>query len=249
MNKTVTVKNLRKAFGPTQVLDNISLEVSSGEIVAIVGPNGSGKSTFLNVVAGLLQADEGTSNVNLLSRDQFSYIFQNYRESLFPWFTNRKNVGFPLAIRDLPQEIISAKIEELQSAYKLAFSFDSYPYELSGGQQQILTFLRAIITEPHLLLIDEPFSALDYENNLRLRQMLFDYYLRYEPTILIVTHNLEEAVHLANKIIVFSKRPAVITDVIHNPIPYPRTVETITTDEFDEVSDKILTAFHRNIAL
>lgn len=245
MNIAISVKNLKKSFNNTEVFKDFSISIEQGKITAIFGPNGSGKSTLLNILSGIIPKDEGGFNIDNFSHFEFSYIFQNYRESLLPWRTNFENIALPLEIQKKGKEEIKRKVEELQNLFEFKFDWDKYPYELSGGQQQILAFIRALVTNPRVLFIDEPFSALDYENNLRLREHLQKYYLAFKPTILLITHNIEEAVHLAEKIVVFSQKPTRVLETIENPLAYPRTIQSLKSSEFDQVKDKVLSLFQK----
>ena len=245
MTKAVAVNNLKKSFSQTEVFRDFSLDVEQGKITAIFGPNGSGKSTLLNILSGIVSKDGGSYHIENFDHFQFSYIFQNYRESLLPWRTNFENVALPLQIQGKTKSEIKERVEKLQRLFELKIDWNHYPYELSGGQQQIVAFMRALVIEPKVLFIDEPFSALDYENNLRLREHLQKYYLTFKPTILLITHNIEEAVHLADKIVVLSKRPTQTLETIDNNLPYPRNVQSLKTEQFHQVKDRVLTAFQK----
>lgn len=245
MSVAIYAQNLKKSFNDTEVFRDFSISVEQGKITAIFGPNGSGKSTLLNILSGIIAKDSGKFDIENFNHFEFSYIFQNYRESLLPWRTNFENVALPLEIQNKSKQEIRQRVEELQKLFEFKFNWESYPYELSGGQQQILAFMRALVTKPKVLFIDEPFSALDYENNLRLREHLQKYFLTFKPTILLITHNIEEAVHLAEKIIVFSQRPTTVLEVIDNPLPYPRTVQSLKIEQFHQVKDKVLSVFQK----
>lgn len=247
MSVAIEIKNLRKSYGDTEVFKDLSISIERGKISALFGPNGCGKSTLLNILCGLTLKDGGGFEVENFNKFGFSYIFQNYRESLLPWKTNYENVAFPLRIQKRSEAEISARVKDLQKIFDIRFEWNGYPYQLSGGQQQVLAFIRALVTLPELLFIDEPFSSLDYENNLKLREHLQQYYLKYKPTILLITHNIEEAVHLASEIVVLSKKPTTVIDRLNNPLPYPRTIDTLKTKEFNDVEDKILSVFQKAI--
>jgi len=245
MSIAISVKNLKKSFKNTEVFEDFSIDFEQGKITAIFGPNGSGKSTLLNTLSGILHKEGGESTIKDFNHFQFSYIFQNYRESLLPWRTNFDNLALPLQIQNKSKEHIENKVKELQKLFDFNFDWKQYPYELSGGQQQILAFMRALVTEPKVLFIDEPFSALDYENNLRLREHLQRYYLLFKPTILLITHNIEEAIHLAEKIAVFSQKPTRVIEVVDNPLPYPRTVQSLKSEQFHQVKDRVFSIFQK----
>lgn len=249
MNIAISTTNLRKNFNKIEVFSDFSFKAEEGKITAIFGPNGSGKSTLLNILAGITTKDGGEYHVENFNHFSFSYIFQNYRESLLPWRTNFENITLPLEIQGKSKIEINKKVDELQKLFELKINWEGFPYELSGGQQQILAFMRALITNPKILFIDEPFSALDYENNLFLREHLQKYYLTFKPTIILITHNIEEAVHLADKIIVLSKKPTQIIDIVDNPLSYPRTIQSLKAEEFHKTKDKVLTAFQEVINL
>ncbi|MEK7463773.1 MAG: ABC transporter ATP-binding protein [Patescibacteria group bacterium] len=245
----VTVKGLVKRFGKILLFKDFSVEIEPRKITAIFGPNGSGKSTLLNIIAGITTPDKGERTIDKDKEFRLSYIFQNYRDSLFPWRTNFENIAFPLEIQGLSKEEIRKRVEELQTVFEFQFDWNAYPYQLSGGQQQILAFIRALVTRPTLLLIDEPFSALDYENNLLLRKHLLRYYESYRPTVLIITHNIEEAVHLSHRILVLGKNPTTILDTIENGIPFPRSIDALKSETFHRIKDKVLQTFQRSTSI
>lgn len=247
MSSDVSIRDLRKSFDGLQIFDNLNIDFDSKKITAIFGPNGSGKSTLFNILSGIVSKDSGDFKINDFNLFDFSYIFQNYRTSLFPWRTNFENLALPLEVQKLNRNEIRKKIVEIQKMFDFEFDWGGYPYELSGGQQQILAFMRAIVINPKLLFVDEPFSALDYENNLHLRECLQKYYLMFKPTIILITHNIEEAVHLAHKIVVLSRKPTKVIEVIDNHMSYPRTIQSLKSEQFHRVKDKVLSVFQNLI--
>lgn len=249
MNIALSVQNLKKSFDNTEVFKDFSIDIEQGKITAIFGPNGCGKSTLFNILSGIVIKDGGGFYIENFSHFHFSYIFQNYRESLLPWRTNFANIALPLEIQKKSRQEIQQRAKELQKLFKFKFNWGRHPYELSGGQQQILAFIRALIVKPKILFIDEPFSALDYENNLRLREYLQKYYLIYKPTILLVTHNIEEAVHLADKIVVLSQKPTKVLEIIDNPLAYPRTIRSLKTEQFYHLKDRVFSVFKQAVNL
>lgn len=249
MNTAIEIKHIEKRFDTISIFDNFSLDIEKGVITAIFGPNGSGKSTLCNILAGIIRVDAGEYRIHQFDQFKFSYIFQNYRETLLPWKTNFENVALPLKVQGVTEDKIKKKIHRLQQIFELKIDWNTYPYQLSGGQQQIIAFMRALITQPNILIIDEPFSALDYENNLRLRVQLERYYMVYKPTIVMVTHNIEEAVHLAKHIIVLTKKPTKVLEIVQNTIRYPRKIESIKTQEFNSIKDRVLDVFQKAVSL
>ncbi len=190
-----------------------------------------------------------SSTLGVRTNEATSYVFQNYRESLLPWRNAFANLAFPLELQRMSREKIKRQIGELLAEFPVDFDLEKYPYELSGGQQQLLSFLRAIITKPTLLLLDEPFSALDYENNLRLREYLLRYNERTRGTVLLVTHDIEEAVHLGHEIAIISRKPTQIVERIENPLlrqlADPRTLATLSSEAFHQTRNRVLGAFQR----
>jgi len=243
MKNVIKVKNLSKSYDEKEILSNLSFCINEGDIVAIFGPNGCGKTTLLNILSGINEKTSGQVKIKTFDEKKFSYIFQNYRETLFPWRNNYENIAFPLHLGKIEEEEVRRKVVEMEEIFSFKANLGLYPYQLSGGQQQILAFMRALITEPSFLFIDEPFSALDYGNNLLMRTHLQKYYKKYKPTILAITHDIEEAVHLANKIIVLSKKPAGIVEIIENNAPYPRGTDFLNSKQFALTKKKVLLAF------
>jgi NitT/TauT family transport system ATP-binding protein len=247
MDKVIIANGLTKSYSSEKILSNLTFTINRGEIVAIFGPNGCGKSTILDILSGLKEKTSGELNIKDFDTKRFSYIFQNYRETLLPWKNNYENLILPLRFKKATEDEINNKVEEMDKIFNFSPNYHLYPYQLSGGQQQILTFMRALITKPELLFIDEPFSSLDYEHNLLLRKHLQEYYKKYNPTIIAITHNIEEAVHLASKIIVLSNKPTKITSIIQNINPYPRDWNYLESKSFSKITKKVLEAFEEGI--
>ena len=241
----ILVKGLEKSFGAEKILSGFSLSVERGEIVGVLGPNGCGKSSLLNILAGTLKEDSG--QIKMLKKEELSYVFQNYRESLLPWKTNFENLAFPLKIRGFEKKDIAERVLEIGKRFGIASSLEKHPYEMSGGQQQIIAFARSLVTDPKVLFIDEPFSALDYENSLKMRKMVLEYHSKNVPTILFVTHSLEEAVHLANKVVVLSRKPAKIIETVENKATYPREIGYLKSRSFYKTKARVLDAFQSGI--
>jgi NitT/TauT family transport system ATP-binding protein len=211
--------------------------------VAILVPNGSGKSTLLNILSGLIAPDSGRFSISNFDPFTFSYLFQNYRSSLLPWRNCLGNIALPLEIQGLKHFSTNKKVLRCIRKYNFRLNLKTYPYQLSGGEQQTLAFIRALVTEPTLLFLDVPFSALDYEMNLRLRLTFANYLKSRRPTALFVSHNIEEAVHLADKILVLSKGPTKVSAKIECNLDDRTNPSVINSAEFLRVKKQTLDAF------
>ncbi|MCL4069347.1 ABC transporter ATP-binding protein [Pseudomonas sp. GX19020] len=219
----LTIRNLGKTYETgTRALAGINLTVAPGEILAIVGGSGCGKSTLLRILAGLEQATHGEVAIDETALDgpheKIGIIFQEAR--LFPWLTVRRNVGFGLA--GLPHAVREARISATLARVGLTDKANALPRQLSGGQAQRVSIARALVTEPEVLLLDEPFSALDAFTKADLQQHLLQIHAKTEPspTLIIVTHDIEEAILLADRVIVMCPNPGRIAEDF--PVDLPR---------------------------
>jgi len=206
----IVVNDLCKSFGATKVVDHVSFEVASGELVALLGPSGGGKSTVLRMIAGLEEPDSGevvlNGSVATRARVQdraVGFVFQHY--ALFRHMTVRENVGFGLSVRKRPRPEIDATVQELLNLVQLGPLGDRYPDELSGGQRQRVALARALAPRPSLLLLDEPFGALDAKVRTELREWIRRLHEERQITSVFVTHDQEEAMDLADRVIVLHK--------------------------------------------
>jgi len=213
---------LRKRYEGVSVLGGVSLDVAASEIVAIVGPSGCGKSTLVRLVAGLDTRFDGRITVGEREvcgpDDAVGVVFQEPR--LFPWLTVERNVAFGLDGRRSAQA--RELVRETLGVVGLAEFAGALPKELSGGMAQRVALARALVTEPQVLLLDEPFSSLDAFTRLRLQDHLLAAWLRYRPTLVLVTHDLDEAVYLADRVILLTDRPARVSDVLRVAPERPR---------------------------
>ncbi len=206
----IVVESARKQFGSFKAVDNVSLEIKSGSLVALLGPSGSGKSTLLRLIAGLEMPDSG--KILLTGKDatyqsvqerNIGFVFQHY--ALFKHMTVRKNIAFGLEIRKAPKAKIKAKVEELLDLVQLSGLGDRYPSQLSGGQRQRVALARALAVEPKVLLLDEPFGALDARVRKDLRAWLRRLHDEVHVTTVFVTHDQEEAMEVSDEIVVMNK--------------------------------------------
>jgi len=247
---SLTIANLTKTYaGPNAsqhvVFDNFSLEIKCDTIVAVVGANGCGKTTLLNCVAGLAQYEQG--NIKIDGRDSrdanIGFVFQNYRESLLPWLKNIDNIA---CVLDQPTASKLEKCDYIKhwaSERDIVLPWESYPYQCSGGQQQLLALAREFINQPKLLLMDEPFAALDYEKRLAWRQQIETLWAKYPTTIILVSHDIEEAVYLADEVIVLGSQPAKIFSRHTIDIPRPRAPAMLQSESFFQHHRAVLQSF------
>jgi sulfonate transport system ATP-binding protein len=222
MSRPLLVRELRKRYGDLPVLGGIDLEIAPGEIVAVVGPSGCGKSTLLRLAAGLDTRYHGEIRVGdelvCGPHPAVGLVFQEPR--LFPWLDVQSNVAFGLRQRDAAHQ--QERVREALDAVDLSAFASALPKELSGGMAQRVALARSLVTEPQVLLLDEPFSALDAFTRMRLQDHLLAAWARYRPTLVLVTHDLDEAVYLADRVFVLGERPGRVIDVIPVLPPRPR---------------------------
>ncbi len=244
-----TAPDPRLGAGGLRVLDNISFTAAKGEFVTLVGPNGCGKTTFLRILAGLEEMDYGKILIGgkTVEEAKIGYVFQNYRESLYPWRTCLGNLMVPLELDGFPRRQRKQKVEEFLWRIDMSIRKEAYPYELSGGQQQMLAILRTLIYEPDILILDEPFSSLDFQTTLYMQEKIMEVWEKTGVTVLFVSHNIHEAVYLADKVVVFSKRPARVIEVIQTELPRPRHYKVTESDQFFEVRNRVTELFREEI--
>jgi NitT/TauT family transport system ATP-binding protein len=245
----VTIRGLTKHFPDAVLYDRFDLDIPRGKLVSIFGPNGCGKSTLINMITGLIPTDAGEIlfDGKPLRDIKFGYVFQNYREALFPWLRAIDNVQYPLKLMKLPKAERRMRTERMIASLGVKVDLNRYPYELSGGQQQLVSILRALVVEPQILFLDEPFSALDYEMTLFMRDQLQRIFVETGTTTVLVSHDLEEAVYLADRILLLSRRPASIADYVHYDAARPRTDATLSQHDFVRVKAHCLEVFQREV--
>jgi NitT/TauT family transport system ATP-binding protein len=231
---SIEVKNIYKSFKSKKndqlsVLENINLTINDGELICLLGPSGCGKTTLLRLIAGLEQPTSGeiVANGEVVKKPSGdrAVIFQQY--SLFPWLTVLQNVTFGLEMtnKGSKAENVAAAERYLESVGLIDFK-DSYPHELSGGMKQRVAIIRSLLNHSPILLMDEPFSAVDMQNRHSLQEQLIGVWKRFENTIVFVTHDVDEAVYLADKIVILDKNPGRIAKIVEVDIERPRKRES-----------------------
>ncbi|WP_278922489.1 MULTISPECIES: ABC transporter ATP-binding protein [Pseudophaeobacter] len=243
----VEAKNLDLVFptndGPVQALKDVNLTINKGDFVSFIGPSGCGKTTFLRVMAALEHPTGGSITVNGMSPDEarkqraYGYVFQ--AAGLYPWRTIAKNIKLPLEIMGFSKAEQDKRVEQVLELVELSGFGGKYPWQLSGGMQQRASIARALAFDADILLMDEPFGALDEIVRDHLNEQLLKLWARTNKTIGFVTHSIPEAVYLSTKIVVMSPRPGRITDVIESTLPRERPLDIRDSQEFIDIAHRV----------
>jgi len=247
MSAVVEARDLNLVFGtndgPVQALRDVNLVVGKGEFVSFIGPSGCGKTTFLRCVAALETPTGGTLTVNGMTAEAarkaraYGYVFQ--AAGLYPWRTINGNIRLPLEIMGFSKAEQEARVSRVLELVELGGFGNKYPWQLSGGMQQRASIARALAFDADILLMDEPFGALDEIVRDRLNEELLRLWNRTEKTILFVTHSIPEAVYLSTRIVVMSPRPGRITDIIDSPLPRERPLDIRDSRAFIEIAHRV----------
>ncbi|WPZ22246.1 ABC transporter ATP-binding protein [Sulfitobacter faviae] len=243
----ISASNLDLTFqtndGPVHALKDVNLEIHKGDFVSFIGPSGCGKTTFLRVMADLEQPTGGSVTINGVSPEEarksraYGYVFQ--AAGLYPWRTIGGNIRLPLEIMGVPRAEQDQRVKRVLDLVELSGFEKKFPWQLSGGMQQRASIARALSFDADILLMDEPFGALDEIVRDHLNEQLLKLWARTEKTIAFVTHSIPEAVYLSTKIVVMSPRPGRIADVIESPLPRERPLEIRETPEFLEIAHRV----------
>lgn len=238
----LAVEGLRKIYNEgteqaNMAIDTVSFSVDKGEFVCIVGPSGAGKTTLLRCISGLAAPSAGTVTFEgrLLTSvpSELGLVFQDYSRSLYPWYTNGKNVALPLAARGVPKAERATRVSEALTSVGLGHIEKKYPWELSGGMQQRVAIARVLSYRPELLLMDEPFASVDAQTRFDLEDLILKVRRELGITVVLVTHDIDEAIYLGDRIVALSKNPSVVQEVVEVPLGENRSqVQTRSSDEF-----------------
>ncbi len=247
LSSVISARGLNLTFqtndGPVHALKDVDLEIGKGEFVSFIGPSGCGKTTFLRCIAALETPTGGTLTVNGMTPDEarrqraYGYVFQ--AAGLYPWRTIARNIKLPLEIMGYSRAEQTQRVEQVLKLVDLEGFGGKYPWQLSGGMQQRASIARALAFDADILLMDEPFGALDEIVRDHLNEQLLALWARTEKTIGFVTHSIPEAVYLSTKIVVMSPRPGRITDVIDSPLPKERPLDIRDTPEFLDIAHRV----------
>ncbi|ANI41972.1 ABC transporter ATP-binding protein [Mycolicibacterium vaccae] len=227
----LSVKNMQRVYGTgvsaVEAVRDLSLEVDNGEFVCIVGPSGAGKTTLLKCLSGLLTPTKGTvaldGEVVTEPPKKMASVFQDYSRSLMPWLTVERNVGLPLRNKFPSAGERRRRVEQALEEVGLSGFGPRYPWELSGGMQQRVAIARGLAYQPEILLLDEPFASVDAQTRADLEDLIQQVHLTTGVTMLLVTHDIDEAVYLADRVVVLSARPSVVLETVRVDLPRPRT--------------------------
>jgi NitT/TauT family transport system ATP-binding protein len=253
----LSVRKLRKAYNVGKsneklAIDEVTFDVAKGEFVCVVGPSGAGKTTLLRCLSGLLSPTsgevrfEGTPLQAVPSR--LSVVFQDYSRSLLPWLTVNKNVAVPLKVAGVAKAQREARIAEVLHAVGLGDVGKAYPWQLSGGMQQRVAIARALASQPDMLLMDEPFASVDAQTRFDLEDLILRVRSQLDITVVLVTHDIDEAVYLADRVVVLSAAPSLVQEITHVPLERPRNqLVTRSSDTFGQLRRhlmELVTAHH-----
>lgn len=242
----IAVEQVSKIFrtgrAVTEALRDVSIAIRDGEFIAIAGPSGCGKTTLLQLVAGFEQPDGGTVRVDGTPvagpGSDRAVVFQ--QASLYPWLNVRDNITFGLKLKGERPEAVEAKLQTYLEIMGLGGFANHAPYQLSGGMQQRVAIARALITEPQILLMDEPFGALDAHTRNEMQSFLLGLWQRLKTTVLFITHDVEEAVLLADRVVVMTPRPGRVAAEIAVPFPRPRHWDLVLTADFVAIKREVV---------
>jgi NitT/TauT family transport system ATP-binding protein len=246
----LSVRDLRQVYNAgkaaeREAIHNISFSVQKGEFVCIVGPSGAGKTTLLRCLSGLLKPTEG--DVLFEGRrmdkvpDRLSVVFQDYSRSLFPWLTVAGNIAVPLKVAGLKEPARKARVDEVLHAVGLGPVGRQYPWQLSGGMQQRVAIARSLAHQPDLLLMDEPFASVDAQTRFDLEDLILRVRVEYDVTIVLVTHDIDEALYLSDRVVVLSSSPSQLRTILDVPLERPRNqLVTRSSEKFGKLRTELL---------
>ncbi len=243
----ISCENISKEFyrgsEKIRIIDSLSFSVGLGEFVSIFGPNGCGKSTLMNILVGLDKPTSGKIVGLERTSQQVGFVFQDYRRTLLPWLSARDNILFPLKLRGLKKQEKAQRLNALLELARLDFALDRPVFSLSGGQAQMIALLRALIIGPKLLILDEPFSALDYSRTLEMRTKLSQIARALNLSVLMISHDLEEALFLGDHLVMLSPPPTRIIDIVKIPFPKMRSPSLLADSDFLKIKAQAFRVF------
>jgi NitT/TauT family transport system ATP-binding protein len=244
----IRIQDLRKTFGKLVAVDGVSVEIAHGEFFVIVGPSGCGKTTLLRILAGLESISSGCIEIETPNsqRPVNSMIFQG--DSIFPWMTVWNNAAYGLKMRGAPAAVIKDVVGHYLARTGLTRFADYYPHQLSGGMRQRVSIARAFANDPEILLMDEPFSALDAQNKLRLQEELLRIWEEHKKTVVFITHSVDEAVFLGDRIMLMTAQPGRVKTLVEVPLARPRDLMQLQkTPQYADLISRIWASLREEV--
>jgi len=233
----IHIRDVSKSFGTFRALQDVNLDIASGELIAVLGPSGSGKTTLLRILAGLIKPTSGSFMFGHGEQPSIGMVFQ--QANLMPWRTVIENIKLPLEVKNIEDQTAQTKAREMVELVGLQGFEDSLPRDLSGGMAQRVAIARALIHDPDLLLLDEPFASLDAMTRERMWTELSRIWQARQKTVIMVTHSINESLFLADRVLVLTQRPGKIKMDVAVDLPRPRTDDIRYTPEFGKLARKL----------
>ena len=246
--QVLSLNQVNKNYDKLQVLNQVSFYVNEGEFVTLLGPSGSGKSTIFRIITGLTGIDSGNLEINtpLHSSGKNKIAYMPQKDTLLPWKKLKDNIALPLILRGVKKEEAWEKVKELIPVFGLEGFEEYYPNQLSGGMKQRASLMRTFLAESNLMLLDEPFASLDAITRTNLQEWLLKVWQKFNRSVLFVTHSIEEAIYLSDRIYVLSKQPGEIILELEINLPRPRKSEIMTSAEFNNYREILYKSLRGN---
>ena len=243
MKKIIEVNNIVKKYGDKLIIDGISFTIYQGNFVSIIGPNGCGKTTLVNMISNLEELSSG--EIKKINNVKIRFVFQHYKESLLPWRTVFDNIKLPLEFSNKKKEIITEKVKQIINEFELNEHKKKYPFQLSGGLAQLTAIARSLINELDILILDEPFKSLDFDVAQHVIKLVLNYCEKKNITTILISHDVEQAILFADRLIVLSKSPTKVKRIFDIKLPRPRKLNCLQSQTFFNEKKKVLEEFQR----